>query len=80
MACRFLSTFEMQVGAVLHVGRTHPGAWYDAGLGAPGIQVFVERQEMLRSARKIGVVKSLVDDMGGHVVVPNPAPRDGRWS
>lgn len=40
--CRFVTPFLLLPGARLYVGKAHPGDFYNAGLGNPGSQVFVE--------------------------------------
>lgn len=70
---QFITTFELLPGARLFVGRVDPGDFHVSALGVPGSQVFVEMADFKRYARKVGDHRPLVNDMGYHFVVTNPA-------
>ena len=61
-------------GATLFVGKAHPGDFFDAGLGKPGSQVFVEMKTMRTLVRKMGPAIALIDDLKGFTVVPGRDP------
>lgn len=78
--CRFLTVFEISAGATIFVGKVHPGDYCQSALGVTGSQVFLATTQMRRFARKIGIAKELVNDMGRYVVVPNKDPGKHRSS
>ena len=73
-ACRHVTPFQAMAGATLFVGKAHPGDFFDAGLGAPGSQVFVEMKTMRTLVRKMGPAIALIDDLKGFTVGPGRDP------
>ncbi len=72
--CRYVTSFQAMTGAMLFVGKVHPGDFYDSGLGRPGSQVFVETPTMRTFLRRTGHAVKLIDDMKGYTVVPYRDP------
>jgi hypothetical protein len=78
--CRSITPFRIEAGATIFVGKVHPGDFCDHGLGSPGSQIFVERNQISRFVRKIGPASKLVDDLGANNIVPHRDPGGPRSS
>lgn len=79
-ACRFVTEFLIRAGAMVYVGRVHPGDSFDNGLGVPGSQVFVPADQVARFVLRTAAARGLVDDLGSNVVVPRDDPGARRSS
>ena len=79
-SCSHISTFEVESGVTLFIGKVHPGDFYQHGLGATGSQVFIETADARRRVRRIGPARLPANDMGRFTVIPNRDPGARRSS
>jgi hypothetical protein len=78
----YVSTFKVLPGATVFVGRVDPGAFNQAGRFSP-TQIFLMAPQVRLFVRKVGSAVRLLNDVPGHLVVPNRAPGQpgaARWS